>query len=69
MYSKYSSYPKIDIKDRTWPDNIIDKAPQWCSVDLRDGNQALLNPMTVSQKHEMFQELSTCTEDLPPSLQ
>ena len=51
---KYRPFPKIALRDRQWPDRVIDKAPIWCSVDLRDGNQALANPMNVAQKLEMF---------------
>ncbi|QOP46403.1 2-isopropylmalate synthase [Sulfurimonas paralvinellae] len=51
---KYKPYPKIDLPDRTWPDNTITKAPRWCSVDLRDGNQALINPMDMNKKLELF---------------
>lgn len=53
-YKKYKRFETIKLKDRTWPNNIITKAPKWCSVDLRDGNQALVNPMTVDEKIEMF---------------
>ncbi len=51
---KYKPYPKIDLPDRQWPDNTITKAPRWCSVDLRDGNQALINPMDMTKKLELF---------------
>ncbi len=51
---KYKPYPKIDLPDRKWPNNTITKAPKWCSVDLRDGNQALINPMSISQKLELY---------------
>ncbi len=51
---KYRPYPKIDLLNRTWPDNTITKAPIWCSVDLRDGNQALVTPMNLDQKLELF---------------
>ncbi len=51
---KYKPYPKIDLPDRKWPDNTITKAPRWCSVDLRDGNQALINPMDMTKKLELF---------------
>jgi len=51
---KYRSYPKIDLPDRKWPNNSITKAPRWCSVDLRDGNQALINPMDMDKKLELF---------------
>lgn len=56
-YTKYKRFETIKLKDRTWTDNIITKAPVWCSVDLRDGNQALVNPMTVDEKLEMFKLL------------
>jgi 2-isopropylmalate synthase len=51
---KYKPYPKIELPDRQWPDNTITKAPRWCSVDLRDGNQALINPMDMNKKLELF---------------
>ncbi|QOP42014.1 2-isopropylmalate synthase [Sulfurimonas marina] len=51
---KYQPYPKIDLPNRQWPDNTITKAPIWCSVDLRDGNQALINPMNMEKKLELF---------------
>ncbi|MFT7859995.1 MAG: 2-isopropylmalate synthase [Sulfurimonas sp.] len=51
---KYQPYPKIDLPDRQWPNNTITKAPIWCSVDLRDGNQALINPMNMEKKLELF---------------
>jgi 2-isopropylmalate synthase len=51
---KYRPYPKIDLPNRKWPDNVITKAPKWCSVDLRDGNQALINPMDMNKKLELF---------------
>lgn len=54
---KYRPYPQIDIADRTWPSKVIDKAPIWCSVDLRDGNQSLVNPMGHDRKARMFQLL------------
>ena len=56
-HTKYKSFPPIDIKDRAWPDQVITKAPTWCSVDLRDGNQALIEPMSVVQKKKMFELL------------
>ena len=55
--TKYQPYPLIDLKDRTWPGKRIDKAPIWCSVDLRDGNQALVDPMGHDRKARMFQLL------------
>lgn len=51
---KYVPYPKVNITQRKWPDASIQKAPIWCSVDLRDGNQALVNPMGIDQKLEFF---------------
>ncbi|WP_311032230.1 2-isopropylmalate synthase [Mesorhizobium koreense] len=54
---KYQPYPTISLSDRTWPDRIIDHAPIWCSVDLRDGNQALIDPMGHDRKARMFQLL------------
>ncbi|MBX3598375.1 MAG: 2-isopropylmalate synthase [Rhizobiaceae bacterium] len=54
---KYEPYPQVGLKDRTWPDKRIEKAPVWCSVDLRDGNQALVDPMGQERKARMFQLL------------
>ena len=51
---KYIPFQQIPLKDREWPNKVIDKAPIWCSVDLRDGNQALINPMNLQEKLEMF---------------
>jgi len=51
---KYRPFPAVALPDRTWPDQVIEKAPVWCSVDLRDGNQALPIPMSVEEKMEMF---------------
>lgn len=56
-YTKYSPFPPIDLPNRTWPNNIINKAPIWCSVDLRDGNQALVEPMDSIRKMRMFKQL------------
>ena len=56
-YQKYKPFVPISLPDRTWPDQTIQKAPVWCSVDLRDGNQALVNPMNLEQKVEFFQML------------
>src|ERR1700744_422286 len=52
--SKYSAYAPVNLPDRRWPSNVITKAPIWCSVDLRDGNQALIEPMGVDRKNRMF---------------
>ena len=56
-HRKYKAFQPIALKDRSWPDQVISKAPIWCSVDLRDGNQALIEPMSVEQKKLMFQLL------------
>ncbi|MDD6355536.1 MAG: 2-isopropylmalate synthase [Eubacterium sp.] len=56
-YKKYIPFKPIDIPDRTWPNNTITKAPIWCSVDLRDGNQALVDPMNLEEKLEYFKTL------------
>jgi len=53
-YSRYRRVPVVELKDRKWPNNEIQKAPIWCSVDLRDGNQALIEPMVVEEKIEFF---------------
>jgi 2-isopropylmalate synthase len=53
-HSKYRAFPKVKLTDRTWPDQELTAAPLWCSVDLRDGNQALIDPMTVEQKKQMW---------------
>ena len=55
--AKYRPYPQINIPDRTWPSKTINKAPIWCSVDLRDGNQSLVNPMGHDRKARMFKLL------------
>lgn len=54
---KYVPYPCVQLPDRHWPDNKITKPPIWLSTDLRDGNQALFEPMNLSKKHRLFQEL------------
>jgi 2-isopropylmalate synthase len=51
---RYTAFPPIDLPDRTWPDRVITGPPQWCSVDLRDGNQALIDPMDAERKRRMF---------------
>lgn len=56
-YSRYRKNPVLDYPEREWPGREITKAPVWCSVDLRDGNQALIDPMVVEEKIEMFQFL------------
>ena len=54
---KYRPYPQIDLPNRIWPTKTITTAPCWCSVDLRDGNQALINPMSMEKKLELFKLL------------
>jgi len=56
-FKRYKRVPVVDYPQRQWPNKEIEKAPIWCSVDLRDGNQALIEPMTVEEKVEMFQLL------------
>ncbi len=56
-FDRYRPFSPIGLADRTWPDAIITEAPRWCSVDLRDGNQALIEPMDVERKLAMFQAL------------
>ncbi|MGI6172952.1 MAG: 2-isopropylmalate synthase [Christensenellales bacterium] len=51
---KYKPYPQVEYRERTWPDRRITQAPRWCSVDLRDGNQALIEPMLPDEKLKMF---------------
>ncbi len=57
---KYRAFPPVNLPDRQWPNRVLTQAPRWCSVDLRDGNQALAVPMNVSQKLELFQTLVKC---------
>jgi len=59
-HRKYRPYTPVRKTDRRWPDQVIDKAPLWCAVDLRDGNQALVKPMNVQQKQRMFDQLVKC---------
>jgi len=55
--SKYHAFPPVRLVDRTWPDAVISQPPVWCSVDLRDGNQALIEPMDIPRKMRMFEQL------------
>jgi 2-isopropylmalate synthase len=55
--SRYRSFPPIGLTDRTWPEAVTTRAPQWCAVDLRDGNQALIDPMSPARKRRMFELL------------
>ena len=56
-FKKYQQYPTVQNFARKWPDKQITQAPIYCSVDVRDGNQALINPLTVEQKLEYFKAL------------
>ncbi len=58
--TKYRPFPPVPLPDRQWPNRVLTHAPLWCSVDLRDGNQALAVPMNVSQKLELFEALVKC---------
>jgi 2-isopropylmalate synthase len=55
--TKYRAFSPIELPDRTWPSRVIAKPPLWCSVDLRDGNQALIEPMDATRKRRMFDQL------------
>ena len=55
--TKYRAFAPIDLKDRRWPNAVIEPPPTWCSVDLRDGNQALIEPMDAARKRRMFDML------------
>jgi 2-isopropylmalate synthase len=59
-FQHYRSFTPIPIPDRTWPSKVITQAPRWCSVDLRDGNQALIDPMDPERKRRMFDLLVKC---------
>ena len=59
-WQRYTPFPAISLPDRTWPSKTITQAPRWCAVDLRDGNQALIDPMTPARKLRMFQLLVDC---------
>jgi 2-isopropylmalate synthase len=56
-FERYTPFAQIDLPDRTWPTKVITEAPRWCAVDLRDGNQALIDPMTPDRKKRMFELL------------
>lgn len=53
-YVPFQDQITVELPDRTWPDQVITQAPRWCAVDLRDGNQALIDPMSPERKHQMF---------------
>jgi 2-isopropylmalate synthase len=59
-FARYRPFPRIPLPDRTWPGRVIARAPRWCSVDLRDGNQALIDPMDPARKRLMFDLLVRC---------
>ena len=56
-FHRYRPYPRVELPDRTWPDRRLERAPKWVSVDLRDGNQALINPMDIDRKRRLFRLL------------
>ncbi|MFZ9988344.1 MAG: 2-isopropylmalate synthase [Candidatus Nanopelagicales bacterium] len=56
-WQRYGAYRPVDLPDRTWPAAVITEAPRWCAVDLRDGNQALIDPMSPARKKKMFELL------------
>ena len=56
-HTKYRAFAPIGLKDRTWPDAVLTRAPIWLSTDLRDGNQALVEPMDIARKMRMFEQL------------
>ena len=56
-FHRYQPFAPVDLADRTWPSRTITRAPQWCAVDLRDGNQALIDPMSPNRKRRMFELL------------
>lgn len=56
-HNKYPAPPSVKMTSRRWPDQTINRSPHWCSVDLRDGNQALIEPMTTAQKSRLYDQL------------
>ena len=56
-FRRYQPFQPVALTDRTWPDKVITQAPRWCAVDLRDGNQALIDPMDPVRKLKMFETL------------
>ncbi len=56
-FARYAPFPPVGLADRTWPERVVERAPMWCSVDLRDGNQALIDPMDAERKLRMFRLL------------
>ena len=65
---RYKPFVPQKLPDRTWPDKTLDHAPRWLSTDLRDGNQALIDPMTPARKMRMFELLQGDRDRLPLSL-
>ena len=61
--TKYRAFVPVRLTDRHWPDAVITRAPIWCSVDLRDGNQALIDPMDPARKLKLFQALVTISSE------
>ena len=58
-FRKYQAFPTLPMPQRQWPNQRIEQAPRWCSEDLRDGNQALINPLSIEQKMNFFKLLVT----------
>ncbi len=56
-FARYRAFPPVDLPDRTWPTRSLTATPRWLSTDLRDGNQALIEPMTPGRKQKMFELL------------
>ena len=55
--TRYKPFAPIDLPDRTWPNQVLTRAPMWCSIDLRDGNQALVEPMDLERKRRLWDKL------------
>ena len=62
--SKYKAFTPVQLTDRTWPDAVLTAAPIWCSVDLRDGNQALIEPMDIARKLHLMSHLGLSAEEI-----
>ena len=67
-YTKYRPYPTMDMPNRKWPNNTITKAPVWCSVDMRDGNQSLEIPMNLPEKQGLRKSKSASLRQAIPNL-
>jgi 2-isopropylmalate synthase len=59
-FQHYRAFPPVPLVDRRWPSTVTTQAPRWCSVDLRDGNQALIDPMDPVRKRQLFELLVRC---------